>query len=37
MMSNMLCLDNEDDENDSECEEFCQHEVETEDSDDEID
>ena len=33
----MLCLDNEDDENDSECEEFYRREVETEDSDDEID
>ena len=36
-IEDMLCLDIEDDENDSECEEFYGNEVESEDSDDEID
>ena len=36
-VEDMLCLDIEDDENDSECEEFYGSEVESEDSDDEID
>ena len=35
-VEDMLCLDIEDDENDSECPEFYRSEVESEDSDDEI-
>ena len=36
-VEDMLCLDIEDDENDSECEEFYGSEVESKNSDDEID
>ena len=36
-VEDMLCLDIEDDDNDSECEEFYGSEVESEDNDDQID